>query len=202
MRELAGNRAGESPRRKANELALASPLDAICNHVLSRPSAERSWRKGARGEVNVAIKLRKLPTEFRVLHSIPVGQNGADIDHMVIGPSGVYSLNTKNHRGRTIWITSEQIYVDGYECDYAKKALIEGHRASRLLSRSCGFFVEVIPVIVVIARKLIVDDEPRGFSIVTNHQIYDWLVQQPPRLPQAQSIVISSSASKRITWDC
>ena len=58
MNDLAGIHAGASSRRMANELALASPLDALLSRVLNYHTSEKSWRKGARGEVNVAAKLR------------------------------------------------------------------------------------------------------------------------------------------------
>jgi hypothetical protein len=40
-------------------------------------------------------KLMRRDPRWRCRHSIPVGSNGADIDHLVIGPGGVFTLNTK-----------------------------------------------------------------------------------------------------------
>jgi len=39
-----------------------------------------------------------------VLDSIPVGDNGSDIRHLVIGPAGVFSLNTKHHFDASFWV--------------------------------------------------------------------------------------------------
>jgi hypothetical protein len=33
--------------------------------------------------------------EWTVLHSVPVGTGSTDIDHIAIGPAGVFTLNTK-----------------------------------------------------------------------------------------------------------
>jgi hypothetical protein len=56
-----------------------------------------SMRKGAAGERSVAHTLSKLPEEFRVVNDVqtPAG----NLDHVVIGPTGVFVIETKNWRG-------------------------------------------------------------------------------------------------------
>jgi hypothetical protein len=56
-----------------------------------------SMRKGAAGEKSVAHTLSKLPEEFRVVNDVqtPTG----NLDHVVIGPTGVFVIETKNCRG-------------------------------------------------------------------------------------------------------
>jgi hypothetical protein len=56
-----------------------------------------SWRKGAVGEALVALTLAELPNEFVVVHD--VSQRFGNIDHVVIGPTGVYVIDTKNWTG-------------------------------------------------------------------------------------------------------
>ncbi len=41
---------------------------------------------------------------WRVLHAIPVGERGSDIDHLAIGPAGVFTINAKYHAGAKIWV--------------------------------------------------------------------------------------------------
>ncbi|MGA5029945.1 nuclease-related domain-containing protein [Streptomyces cellulosae] len=38
---------------------------------------------------------------WRALHSIPLA-NKVDIDHLLIGPGGVFSINTKHHDKRAV----------------------------------------------------------------------------------------------------
>lgn len=56
-----------------------------------------SFRKGAVGEAVVGYVLEKFPEDYRVIHDLttPFG----NIDHVVVGPSGVYIIDTKNWRG-------------------------------------------------------------------------------------------------------
>jgi Nuclease-related domain len=56
-----------------------------------------SWRKGAAGEALVAQTLSELPTEFIVVND--VSKRFGNIDHIVIGPTGVYVIDAKNWTG-------------------------------------------------------------------------------------------------------
>lgn len=57
----------------------------------------QSWRVGAAGERRVAEDLRsrtRADPLWQSLHSVPVGTQGSDIDHVVLGPGGVFTINT------------------------------------------------------------------------------------------------------------
>jgi hypothetical protein len=57
----------------------------------------KSLRNGAAGEKSVAHTLSKLPDDFRVVNDVqtPTG----NLDHVVIGPTGVFVIETKACRG-------------------------------------------------------------------------------------------------------
>ena len=59
--------------------------------------ARDSMRKGAIGEAIVGLRLNDLPDDFYVIHdlSTPFG----NLDHVVVGPTGVFILDAKNWRG-------------------------------------------------------------------------------------------------------
>src|SRR6266567_461160 len=54
-------------------------------------------RKGARGEEWVSFILANLPDSFCVINDLAT-QNG-NLDHVVIGPTGVFAIDTKSWRG-------------------------------------------------------------------------------------------------------
>jgi len=56
-----------------------------------------SMRIGAAGEKSVAHTLSKLPDEFRVVNDVPTP--AGNLDHVVVGPTGVFVIETKNWRG-------------------------------------------------------------------------------------------------------
>jgi hypothetical protein len=64
-------------------------------------SDDRNWRKGAEGEERVATVLaRTLGDRWSVLHDLTVGTKGANLVHLLIGPTRVFVLNTENLTGR------------------------------------------------------------------------------------------------------
>jgi len=73
--------------------------------------------KGAAGEEIVARELAHLPAGYHVFHSLDMGGgvlmwHKGDIDHVVVGPSGVFVIETKNWRG-TVALRDGHLLVDG-----------------------------------------------------------------------------------------
>ncbi len=84
---------------------------------------------------------------WRVLHSVPLA-NKVDIDHLLIGPGGVFSINTKHHHKRAVWVGDDSVKVDhGKPAPYARKSRAEAKRVARVLERYCDFPVAVEPVL-------------------------------------------------------
>ncbi len=68
------------------------------NKKIKELEAERiKFRKGAVGEALIGYILEGFPDDYRVIHDLttPFG----NVDHVVIGPSGAYIIDTKNWKG-------------------------------------------------------------------------------------------------------
>jgi Nuclease-related domain len=63
------------------------------------PDPDR-WRRGADGEAATAALLSRLPPRWLVLNDLAVPGSRANIDHLVIGPTGVWVVDTKTTRAR------------------------------------------------------------------------------------------------------
>ncbi|MFZ1220795.1 MAG: nuclease-related domain-containing protein [Chthoniobacterales bacterium] len=65
---------------------------------LDKYESERmSWRMGAIGECEVAAELERLPDNFTVFNN--VNTKRGNLDHVVVGPTGLFALETKNWKG-------------------------------------------------------------------------------------------------------
>jgi hypothetical protein len=66
------------------------------------PSPEAlAWRRGAMGERRTARLLEPLERQgWAVLHDLAVPGSRANLDHLVIGPGGVFVVDSKQYRGR------------------------------------------------------------------------------------------------------
>lgn len=113
---------------------------------------ERDYQVGADGEEMVARRLRALDARWHVIHAVPVGCRGADIDHVVVGPPGVFTLNTKHHPRGRVWVGRGSVVVNGRATAYVRATRVERSRVARLLGAACRFRVEVRPVLVVGGR--------------------------------------------------
>jgi hypothetical protein len=67
-----------------------------------RPSPEaRAWRRGAVGERRTARLLGQLERHgWAILHDLAVPGSTANLDHLAIGPGGVFVIDSKQYRGR------------------------------------------------------------------------------------------------------
>lgn len=154
-RDLSLNRPGEAVRAKATAewetRKENSKFWAYAARVTDAKTDERAWRVGAQGEEKVGPKLEKLiPHGWHVLHSVPVGAGDSDIDHVLIGPGGVFTINTKFHPGAKVWVAAHQIRVSGQPVPYLRNSRFEGERAAKLLTAALGWEVPVRPALVIL----------------------------------------------------
>jgi hypothetical protein len=121
-----------------------------------------SWYRGVIGERRVAALLAHLGSAWTVLHSVPVGSGSSDIDHIVIGPAGVFTINTKYSPGKKVWVGGYGLYVDGFPQQYVRNSVSEAARASDLLSRAVGMTVPVTGLIVFVDAGSVTRKAPAG----------------------------------------
>jgi hypothetical protein len=134
-------------------------------------SEARSWYAGALGEIEVGKILDKLKDEgYLVLHSVPIGKNGSDIDHVILTPSqAVYTINTKAHFGKKIWAAGSTFMVNGHKQPYIRNSQYE---AKRVLEKLKFFNVaEVHPLIVVVGAEKVSFKSDIAVPILTPDQL-------------------------------
>lgn len=73
-----------------------------------------NFLKGAKGEEWVAHELSFLPSEYTVFNGLRLGGGKQNFDHIVVGPSGVYVVETKNWKG-SVEFREGKLYASGKE---------------------------------------------------------------------------------------
>ncbi|HEY3855970.1 MAG TPA: nuclease-related domain-containing protein [Verrucomicrobiae bacterium] len=68
-----------------------------CRKFDSLLKDRRAMRRGAAGEATVGHLLQKLPESYYVINDLST--DFGNLDHVVVGPTGIYAIETKNHRG-------------------------------------------------------------------------------------------------------
>jgi hypothetical protein len=59
----------------------------------------RSWMKGDEGEKLVSLYLEDLPSGYFTLNDVNIPGGKGNFDHIVIGPAGIFLIETKNYSG-------------------------------------------------------------------------------------------------------
>lgn len=159
------------------------------------------WYVGALGELEVARRLGALGPGWHVLHSVPVGTGASDLDHVVIGPAGVFTINTKHHRGQHVWVGAKRILVNGQRTDHLRNAAFEAKRTSKLLSVAARMLVDVTPVVAIVgARRMTVRERPYDVAVLHDHELVGWLQRHPATLTPGQVQHLAAVAAQPGAW--
>lgn len=159
------------------------------------------WYQGALGEVAVGRAMDRLGPEWTVLHAVPVGAGQSDIDHVLIGPAGVFTLNTKNHSGQNVSVAGRTFMVSGHRQDHLRTASHEAIRAAGLLNRAVRGWVTVTAVLVIVnPQRLTVKEHTGDVQVLTADTLVPWLQQLPPVLASEEVRLLGAAASDPATW--
>ncbi|NUR93726.1 MAG: NERD domain-containing protein, partial [Kribbellaceae bacterium] len=146
-----------------------------------------AWYAGALGELEVGRRLQKLGPRWTVLHSVPIGVRGADIDHLIVGQAGVFTINTKHHAGQRVWVAGHGFLVGGQRQDYIRNSEFEARRVAKVLAGALGWPVPVHAVIAVLgAASFTLKEEPTGVRVLEAGALIRWLKRRPPVLTGQQ----------------
>ena len=75
-------------------------LGGILLALSDEPQRITAWQKGARGESILGTRLDTLTEKgVQVLHDRRIPGTKANIDHIAIGPRGVFAIDAKNYKG-------------------------------------------------------------------------------------------------------
>lgn len=135
----------------------------------------RAWRRGYEGERVVGELLETdLPDKFHVFNDLHFPGLKANIDHIVIGPTGVFVLDTKNWRGVVEWDEDgKKILLNGEEQDVARKIMAVALDVHDKLQTLTGRHFFVRPVLVFPLAKVV----PR-FKMTVELQQDNFLIEK------------------------
>ena len=227
-------RANEGPGRAdgpewvdlaANPPGIGVSYEATRRRRVEGAGADRSWRVGADGEFEVASLLASLTTASRwdrlrgrrprwfVLHSVPLGDGHGrirgDVDHLLIGPPGLVSINTKHHRTGKLLLDGDELFLNGHPTDYVAKARREAERIEQFIrpaltasgATELASRLPVRPLIVIVGGRLLVDRWPSGVTVVMIRTLIEVLSTLPAVLAAPEVTAVYELARRSTTWN-
>lgn len=104
--------------------------------------------QGASGEMGVRMTLRGLDDRFRVLGSVVIGNKG-DMDFVVIGPTGVWVIEVKSHKGR-IRVENNRLLRDNrpFDKDFLRQVWGASYALKDTLKKGIAKSLHIQPVVV------------------------------------------------------
>ena len=191
MEELLRCQAQTGPRGTLARVFGVSPLSAD----------EQSWYSGALGERAVGRMLATLDENWTVLHAVPVGKGTSDIDHVVIGPGGVFTINTKHHSGQRVWVAPHTFMVSGQKQPYLRNSEHEAERATKKLNSVLPTGLAVVSVIAVVdAKSITIKERPTTVVVLNARSLVRWLRKRHVVLDAGQVASILALAKHPSTW--
>lgn len=197
--ELLRVHAGEQTASFWGRLFGASPLG-----VESQP-----WFEAVVGELLVGDLLSGLGDEWVVFHSVPVGAfpgvsagvHGGDLDHLVIGPAGCFTITVRNHPGLDVVVSGRTVMVAGAKVSYIRDAEHDLGRAERLLAGELGGGLVVTGILVFVEPKTLTSVEvPRDLEVLSSGALLPWLAAQPEVFDAAEVKRVAEGAGRSEVW--
>jgi hypothetical protein len=200
--DLLTNRAGESLMRQ--EVAELAAGRSTGRRFADAVPVASSWEVGAVGEQLVADELRKLAAQdprWGFLNSIPVNGKGTDIDHLVIGPGGIFTINTKHHRDAHIWVSGDMFMVNGAKTWYVRNARHEATNATTRLAEAVGRPIRAYGLVVPVgAASLTIKNTPADVTVVNRRRLLSYFAGLPTVLDKDTVLAAFEAARDPHTW--
>lgn len=180
-RDLSLNKAGEGARETARAKFREAPLTNLLKRLTGRQTGDDwSWRQGVRGEREVGRALDRAITGregWRLLHGIKRNVRGTDIDHLLIGPGGIFSINAKFHQGKKVWVGEHAVVVGRTATKHVFAARAEAKAVKKILDAACATPRPVTPVVVVAGSSRFSrgTKTPEGVVVLSVAEISNWL---------------------------
>jgi hypothetical protein len=156
-----------------------------------------AWRRGAAGERRTARLLGPLERYgWVVLHDLAVPGNRANIDHLAIGPGGVFVIDSKQYRGRLQLDRSGRLWHGRYPFAPTLRVVsFEADQAAQVLPDPG---LAVVPIVAVHGAQVpwgkVVTD---GVPVVAARRLPGMLRQLPVVLGPERVVVLADQARAR-----
>lgn len=162
-----------------------NPLRTPPIKTYKSPSDGKSWVKGLEGENMVLKYLNTLPKNYFVFHDVTLPDKKGNIDHIVIGPSGLFVIETKNYTGKyRIDGNKWYYYKDGdykeINYDPGSQLIINVLDLKRFLETKGIAPTELYAnaIVAFIEENFIFTEEPKTYKVLTAQMIPNYILHQ------------------------
>jgi Nuclease-related domain len=164
-----------------------------------RPSPEaRAWQRGAAGERHVARLLEPLVRQgWGVEHDLRVAGSEATISHVVIGPPGIFAIDTRHYRGR-LRLLDDGLLWHGHSL-LAPTLSATRWKADKLQARIGALDVAVVPIVAVLGA-MVPDGQVTSMdvTVLPARRLPGLLRSLPPSLTPERAREVAAQIERRL----
>jgi len=142
--------------------------------------------RGAESEEEISEILQKLPKSYAVFSDLtcPMG----NIDHVVVGPTGIFIIETKSHRGQVNASGAGELLrgMGSFEKDFIKQVLSQCFWLKKQLADSTGRMPFVNPLIVFTHAFVKIYKPIKGVKVLNKKWILEHITQSKYKIRQEE----------------
>jgi hypothetical protein len=157
-----------------------------------------AWRRGAEGERQVARLLEPLVRQgWGVQHDLRVPGSKANVDHVVIGPPGVFVVDAKNYRGR-LRLSHDGLLWHG-RTFLAPTLSATRWEADKLQARIGAPDIAVVPIVAVLGAMVPFGQvTSMGVTVIPARRLVGLLRGLPPTLTPQRAREVAAQINRRL----
>jgi hypothetical protein len=164
-----------------------------------QPSPEaQAWRRGAAGERHLARLLEPLAKQgWGVEHDLPVRGATGNLNHVVIGPPGIFAIDTRHYRGR-LRLSHDGLLWHGRTFLLPTLSATRS-KADRLQDRIGAPDVAVVPIAAVLGAMVPGGQvTSMGVTVVAARRLPGLLRSLPPTLTPERAREVAAQMNRRL----
>lgn len=127
-----------------------APLFLLAYYLFKKADSEsKGYLQGLFGEDDIAVSLKELSDQYSVYADVKIKPKTGNIDYVVIGPTGLFTIEVKSHRGIISFNGLELARKNGkLEKDFLKQAMSEAISLHDYLRERLETEIFIKPVVV------------------------------------------------------
>lgn len=134
-----------------------------------------SYWRGGKTEAYVGWLLMDLPDDWHVFNGIKI-RDRQDLDHIVVGPAGLYCISTKSHRGLFTREADGRVFYNNEPTELIGDTLAQMKRLKELLAAELGKDVPWINAILAVPFAYIdFSGKQNHVSVLNDYTLVDWI---------------------------
>jgi hypothetical protein len=158
--------------------------------------------RDALAQIAVGGVLDRLPAEWTVISAVPGSDEAPGIDHVVVGPAGLFTISCRVHTNRVVWVADSILVVDRTTLGHIPEAVKQAQRVTDLLGERMLLPATAQPVVAIVdAKRITIRERPADVLVLDARGLNATLTGLPAVLGAAELQEIRGILNDPQSWN-